>query len=360
MAVVCLLISAYVGRNLETQRGQVGIRFPEDVINGEQLEELKQAYESDRNVGGEPDKSDKKEPEEFPDITLWRQNKEGTVSDPEDGLRKKETQQEVFRQEIKQSGTKCIQVKVIEVWGDVEQIYPGRLMAGAAISKEDEAGCMLSKEAAFDLFGAVDILDKEVLYEGKIYQVRGILDLEEEVFLREDQQVFCSFLEVQESPGEGVEQLRQILSPAGISLEAGAVLEWDMICWILGMVRTLALGILLFGGIRWIGKEWGNDATSRGYGRHRVFLWCLRIVVLLILFLLMKENWCLSQDYIPARWSDFEFFGELFQRQKENYLRYLDMADIWKDRKLFTEICWTLGWIAASVVCGCGWIRSRD
>ena len=343
-----------MGKNLEIQKGQVGIRFPEYVINGEQLEELKQAYESNWNVGVE---SDRKEAEEFPEMTLWRQNKGKTIATYEE-------EQKSGQREIKESGTKNIQVKVIELWGDVEQIYPQRLMAGTVISKEDEAGCMLSDKAAFELFGAVDVLGKEVLYEGNTYEIRGILDLEEQVFLREDKQESCSFFEVQEDPGKGVEQLRQILSPAGISLEDGAVLEWDMICWILGMLRILTVGILLCVGIRWINQIMCSDNILAKWhpkkGTMCAVQYFLRMAVLLVLFLLLKENWCLSQDYIPAKWSDFEFFGELLREQRENYMRYLDLPDIQKDRELFKEMYWSLVWIGGSVVSGWVWIGRRD
>lgn len=352
-----LLISIYTGRGLEYQKGQVGIRFPEDVINGEQLEELEEAYGSDGNVREDSDKDDREETEGFPGITLWRQSKGKDIS-----LYEEVEWEEGHRQE--EGETKRIQVQVIELWGDVEQIYPQCLMSGAAISKEDEAGCMLSKEAAFDLFGAVGVLGKKVRYEGKIYQVRGILDLEEEVFLREDEQTACSFLEIQEEPGEGTERLRQILSSAGISLEDGAVLEWDVLCWILEMLRALALWILLCGGIRRMNQIILSDHTFSkwrpGPSAICTAQYCLRLTALLVLFLLWKENWCLSQDYIPAKWSDFGFFGTLFREQRENYMRYLDLGDIWKDRELWKAARRTFLWMMVSVVSGCEWIRRRN
>lgn len=307
-AAAFLILSSYVSMDMEGQQGQVGVRFLEDEVSGERIGHI---YEQEENV------------ESLPWVTLWRM-KEGVGISRADGGRR-------------------AMVKLVELWGGSEHIYPDCLMDGTSMSREDETGCMLSGKAAFEVFGSEDVLGKKVLLDGREYCVRGLLDVDDKLFLRETKEGDFSYVEAEVRAGDGTGSVRRVLAQAGVSAEDGAVLEWDAVRGLLHLLRALAIGLLGLAIVQWL--------MSRCRERP-LWAWGVRIAAVLLFALVLARSWCFSQEFIPGSWSDFDFFGELFRSQWENYVRYLDMPDIFKDHLLFGELRLSLVCIVLSALCG--------
>lgn len=306
MSLFCLLLSLYFGNDAERMKGQVMLRFGEEVMTAEELEEITEG----------------KEKEEMPRITLWKESEKTEICYENLGRRK--------------------EADLIDVWGDPEQVYPGRLLKGNTLIREDAEGCMLSLHLAYELFGSEEVLGKTVSCKGSEYVVRGILDLDTSVLLRENDREGFSKIEVQGRPGGGMEEIRQILSMAGKVPEEGAVIEADVVRGILRFLRLFPAGLLLALVYREMKRMcWGKES----------FLWALRGCVFLLCFAAVCYSWCFSDDWIPSRWSDFEFFGDLFTAQKENFRRCLKLPDAWKDLELFRRCLRAVMWMALSAVC---------
>lgn len=304
-AILLLLLSVFVSREIEEQKGQAGVRFTKEGIDAKQIGRI---YEEE-------------EQEDLPWLTLWR-CKEGADICKTDGSRR-------------------ATVKLVELWGDVEHIYPKCLAGGSPLSKEDKAGCMLSGKAAFEVFGSEDVIGKQVVYENCTYEVRGLLDVEDKLFVRQQKEGLFSYMEAEGCARGGMEPVREILLQAGVSPKDGAVLEWDFIRGLLHLFGAFGAGLLELAAVRWF---------SRRYKGRRILVWCVRAGAAALFVLVLVKGWCFSQEVIPGSWSDFAFFGNLFQEQLENYKRYLDVPDIFKDRQLFWELRLALGCIAGSAV----------
>lgn len=309
LSVILFFISFYTGKYIEEKRGQTGIRFVKETVSGKELSRI----------------SDEEEKEEMPDMTLWKQTEDKKISYPE------------FNRRVK--------VKLIDIWGDVEDVYPECLVQGSPLIKEDINGCMLSKKAAYRLFGAEDVIGKKVSFGKKEYVVRGILDVDESVFVRENEEAECSLIEVTDTPQNGKEPIRQVLMKMGVSLEKGALVEVDVICAAVRGVQALSGGLLLFFLYRYIKGK---------YGEKKVLIWGIKGILVIGCLLLLRYCWCLSDDFIPSKWSDFEFFGKIASELKANYRRYLDIPDVYKDRILFLHmkegICFSVGSLIAGAV----------
>lgn len=319
ISLLSLLGSFYVGRQVEKKAGEMGIRFTEEVLSPEQSEQLCEKME-------EEGKGD------TPVMTLWKQTEGIEISgaDLERGVK----------------------VKLLDIWGDVEQVYPECLLLGNTLLKEDVSGCMLSEKAAYELFGSTDILGKQIACQGKTYRVRGILKVEEPVFLRENEKAGFTFIEVRGQPGSGIEKIRQMLLTAGVVLEEGAVVETDTFRGLLRFLRFIPMGILV-----WLVYR---KVRERCRGREGI-LWLVRIGVMFVWILAIWKSWCFSEDFIPAKWSDFEFFGELVKEQRTNYGRYLDIAEVYRDRVLFGDVKDVVIWSIVSAVSALGiWLRELE
>lgn len=329
VSVLLLISSFYIGRNIEKQKGQIGVRFSEKVLSGKRLEEVCEENDSSGQNGQLR-------------ITLWSWQEK----------------KRVFAEE-KDAG---IEVKQIRLWGDVEQIYPECLSDGNTLSKADESGCMLSKKAAFQLFGGVEVVGKKVLFDGQPYWVRGILDVDDVLFVREEKDGYFSCMEAEGKAGNGTNPVRQFLLQMGISAEEGAIMEWDILRGILHLLRAFVVGILVFALVQHLEKRGIRDnagAAQNVLGRSlwTVFAW---IGAWLFFVLVLSKSWCFSQDFIPGSWSDFDFFSELFKAQQENYVRYLELPDVFKDHTLLRGFYLALGMYFVNLVCACAvWIKIR-
>lgn len=308
-----VLLSVYTERNIEREKGHISIRFTKEALGAERL---KQIYEKEK---------------EIPQMTLWRQVENAKISYPE----------------LKRN----VMVKSVEIWGDANAVYPDCLSAGSALQKGDVLGCMLSEKAAYEVFGNTDVLGKKIFYEEKSYTIRGILKIEDPVFLRENEKADFSYIEVSGKAGGGVEKIRGVLSAKGVLLEEGAVIEADIFRGLLRFLRLIPVGVLICLFYRKIKNE---------YYENRIVLWAVRIGVAILFVVLFWNSWCFSEDFIPSRWSDFEFFGDLLEAQIGNYKRYLDIEDIYRDRELFWAFKRTLIVMGVAVIGALGmWMEEK-
>ena len=120
------------------------------------------------------------------------------------------------------------------------------------------------------------------------------------------------------------------------------MLEWDIAIFILKLLQTLSFGFILIILAGWI--------TENIIGQ-KIFQWLIRLAAFLLFIYIMVKNCGVPVDFIPARWSDFDFFGELIKSQKDNYLRCLDLPRIFNDRKLTTQTVNALIAAGGSIIC---------
>jgi len=310
-AIVFLLLSVFIIKKIENYNGKIGIRFNNNVLINEQIQEIYRDNE-----------------EEYMDnilrMTMWGRAEGGELSKKDEDF--------------------AITVNSIELWGDAEEIYPDCLLDGVYLSNVDESGCMLSDKAAFSLFGNVDIIGKAVLFDDSLYYVRGIIKSDEELIITENKNGKFSYMELEIPPAGSMEPVRQLFSFAGVSMENAVVLQWDVLFFVISLLQAVSISLLIY---------MIADSIIKMYGFGSIARFAVKITVLLIFFAFVIKSCNLPIDFVPTKWSDFEFFEQIIKNWKDCCTHYLDMGDIYKDRWLFGEFRLAFFSIFISILCNC-------
>lgn len=64
-----------------------------------------------------------------------------------------------------------VDTDVVEICGDSTLLF----RFGYPLEPEDKNGCLIGEETAFKLYGGTQIIGEQVIYEGQVYEIRGVL-----------------------------------------------------------------------------------------------------------------------------------------------------------------------------------------
>lgn len=183
------------------------------------------------------------------------------------------------------------------------------------IDEEDTDGCLIDETTARQLFGSTEVTGMTVEVAGREKIVRGILSGAADVVLYQaDETQSLGNLTVSMRTGEGYEGVRQdFMMRYALS---GKFLRMDTLY---RAAKILCLIIPLFAGgqlfIVGVKASWHSRKEREGiyYGILSVF--CAGI----LLYFLIR-NIEIPKDMIPTKWSDFDFWKNWWQNEKESLL----------------------------------------
>ena len=237
-------------------------------------------------------------------------------------------------QEVMASDNQKMNVNVVAVFGDCGDISSSMLIAGAYPARSDVSGCAVSTGLAFSLWGSTNAIGMPVKAEGKRFYVRGIFEEEEpRLFLQaqaESEEPLSNMQLTFTGPGAR-ERTNQYLSSAGFP--EGRILDLTLFAWVLGMIFRLPAIILAFGIL-------GRVIM---YGKRLCHYPILLAIYLLMAFGILAGLWfCIDlpkfpSDFIPAMWSDFGFWGNLFEEQGKNMVSWMTAGPAFRDMELWTS-----------------------
>ena len=237
-------------------------------------------------------------------------------------------------QEVMASDNQKMNVNVVAVFGDCGDISSSMLIAGAYPAKSDVSGCAVSTGLAFSLWGSTNAIGMPVKVEGKQFYVRGTFEEEEpRLFLQaqaESEEPLSNMQLTFTGPGAR-ERTNQYLSSAGFP--EGRILDLTLFAWVLGMIFRLPAIILAFGIL-------GRVIM---YGKRLCHYPILLAMYLLMAFGILAGLWfCIDlpkfpSDFIPAMWSDFGFWGNLFEEQGKNMVSWMTAGPAFRDMELWTS-----------------------
>ncbi|HEX3077005.1 MAG TPA: ABC transporter permease, partial [Lachnospiraceae bacterium] len=69
--------------------------------------------------------------------------------------------------------------RLLEVCGDMKQVYPKELVNGVIPVKGDSNGCLIDKNTAYEIFRTSEVIGNILTYQEKEYYIRGIIDAQE-------------------------------------------------------------------------------------------------------------------------------------------------------------------------------------
>lgn len=207
-------------------------------------------------------------------------------------------------------------VRVVAAYGDIRRALPVWRVKGALLAEDDADGCLIDEKTAWELFHSTDALGAEVSVEGKRYTVRGIVKTYEQTLIIRNADAKYENLEFSVSdPAAAKQSVETVFYRMGVT-EDRVILQG-------GLLAGVALGLTWLPA--WVGCAMAAVAFLRRGWRVRRnvrsgLLHALAGVVLAgvcIVGLMKTAYW--PQSFLPTKWSDFSFWGKLFDGWKTQW-----------------------------------------
>lgn len=210
---------------------------------------------------------------------------------------------------------------VLRISGDPQLLYDrSQYRLGGAPMLGDETGCVVSAGLAYDLWRTYDVVDVELTHGDRTYTVLGVLQEKDEKILllqnpqREEEFLFNA-MEISQMANENGfydaadSQVQQFASSAQVSA-GDVVIGYEGQALALRQLALLPMVIILILGCLRI--AWQNRGEAMTLPQRALRTLC--ILALLALGIWALSGWAYwPQNWRPARWAAFEFWGEQWQ-----------------------------------------------
>lgn len=224
--------------------------------------------------------------------------------------------------------------------GNMNPIYPGCLEKGNFITGYDENGCVVSEGLADTLFGSRHAVGQKIWYGENEYVVRGVLGLKEKVMMiRGGEGTGYSRIWLSHR-GESASAARQELS--GILPEEEDVqIEGDFYVLIARAALVIPAILAFVLGIR----------GFCGWGKRRIKaewkMWILEGMCFLCtiggIYVLISKGLYYTDDYLPPAWSDFSFWGELWEEKAGKVQAMLRRGIGYREKRMLWMLASAIG-----------------
>lgn len=201
------------------------------------------------------------------------------------------------------------QVTRVALWGN-----PELLEAGPLAWRE---GCLLDEDTAQRLFGTTQCAGQDLWVEGEVYPVLGTISTMRPtlVTMAEPGDVLGQCLLALPAE-EGQTQAEQFLLRWGMG---GEVLDFFPLLALAENLLLLFPGVLLLSVCSRLGRGWRGLRRSL-LPRQKGLLTRVALALLLAVVgsCLLLSRVVIPRDAVPSQWSDFDFWGRLWERRREN------------------------------------------
>lgn len=238
------------------------------------------------------------------DVLLWENFEDFTESSDRD----KFTCAAVWRSQGKQTlkeetSENTVRADVYEMGGQIQAVFGGALLKGRYFSSDEDGVCLIDQKSAEQLFGSRNVLDQEVRIGEETYRISGILDGSRRACVIPSEEGAFEGIAVRKQDAEqSSDNAAAVLSSYFGGVE-GTVTDGQLhyivlLLKIAFLVLTAAVltSVVL---IKVMGKRLAGGAVIA--------------VGLAVLIVIVREV-PLGSDYLPTYWSDFEFFGRLWEK----------------------------------------------
>lgn len=228
---------------------------------------------------------------------------------------------------------------------------------GSALNEEDRRGCIIDKKTALELFGSADCIGSTVNFGGEQYEIRQVVLWKHQIMIihptKKDTVYTRVFVRVKK--GESLQNASdRFLMSYGLN---GSLVDDE---WLL----ALALIALLFfpaGLVVMFFKAASKRKKAAKDNKGEYWLWqCVMILGAGILLVLIYKNFHISSDWLPDKWSNFEFWLEKIKKERENLDLYLMLPKtVPQIERIWQAVKSMLGGIFALVLYLCAGKSSR-
>lgn len=304
-AAALLLCCLYSGSRVKGFAEVMSVKYPGGGLSGEGIEKL---YE--REGAGEKEKT------EVPYITAW---------DKKEGV-------QVTNEPLGRS----IAVNLLEVYGDMTEVVAESLVRGSFVEKMDERGCVISLKTAERLYGSGEVLGCLVTVGEESYLVRGVIRSEEELLMvQSKKEGLFPYLEMRYGRGDyAASNTKAFLSLLGLPAY-DSFTEGNLYGGLAGLFMAFPFLSFIIVFSREAGRQIKKE-KRRGYRYLKRGV--LLIMGLVLLFILGKNSISFSEDFVPAKVSDFEFWGDKFKEIRLDYKLMLQYRTGYKESFILSHL----------------------
>lgn len=191
---------------------------------------------------------------------------------------------------------------------------------GNALYEENRKGCIVDEKTALELFGSTDCIGSIVTLEKKQYEICRVVPWKHRVILihptGEKIQYTRIFVRAREgeNPQTAAERFLMSYGLNGIFVDDG---------WLLSVAK-ISLFFLPVGIILTFFKTIIAQKRRTRDDKKRYWIWQFVFILGVgVLFILIYKNVNIPSDWLPDKWSNFEFWSEKIKKETENLSLYL-------------------------------------
>lgn len=221
-------------------------------------------------------------------------------------------------------GTK-IMAECMTVYGEKGLAAPLPLYDGNFGYPGNKEGCVVSRGLAMELFGSSQVVGMEILCMDKTYKILGVVKEKKNLVLLppSDRQSFEALLLDYGEGENGKMEAQNLLFRYGIDSESicadGALFFSGTIFFV-----YLAIASFFFCGLYEFKRQYRErDAMDM----IPVFL--ILFSAMACFFLYSRGAFSVPQDFIPTRWSDFDFWVKKYREMKDCLDRLFTVTDLY-------------------------------
>lgn len=227
-----------------------------------------------------------------------------------------------------------IKTRMIELSGDMNQVYPLELVQGTIPIDEDGTGCLVDEDTAYELFKNVNAVGNFIIYQHKKYCIRGILKTSEPIVILQTNnpnQLFAN-LEMVYDDKENGEFLAHDFLVQNDLMNSYTILDtsfYGNIIDLFSHIPAWFLGFyIIFDILKFIWKR-------RNLPVQVMLLLPLSILSWFIISWIMEFQFYIPERLIPTRWSDFTFWTEKYAAFKVYVAQLVYLVPVPKDVVFF-------------------------
>lgn len=196
----------------------------------------------------------------------------------------------------------------------------------AALAPDDKTGCLIDEKTADELFGSTDVVGKQLEYMDRKLTVRGILkgvDDERQLVVMqadgEDQNLDSITIRIPEG-SETETTVNEFLMRHALE---GKIMDLDLLK---GITRILILLLPVFFAFGIMINLLRYAREEKGQGVSYYIWWGAVVVILIITILGISRFITIPKEMIPTKWSDFDFWTNLWKKKEEAFLFLIQTA----------------------------------
>ncbi len=231
-------------------------------------------------------------------FTLWKEEKEQALENPD----------------LSRSAA----ASVISLSGSSTLLFS----SSAPLLSGDTEGCLLDEITAQSLFGSPDPVGAALFYGGRRLTVRGVIETERPLLLCQAEQKTEGLTRLTLRPPEGApirDFLAEFSSRHGLSGSWASTDTWKGLARFCSLLSPFLFFLSLFFPLL--------KAAFSSTEFPASFFLCLLTAGAVWFFMLWitEASFQLPEEFLPNKWSDFDFWGDLWQQKKEELLLFLTM-----------------------------------